>query len=76
MKATAAEKPIWIMVSVIGSGKLKYFGERTHYKHEKGKRSIKAMLWIAVNFLIIPVIQDQSKSKAITDHANGMLRFP
>ena len=28
--ATAPENPIWIMVSVIGNGKLKYFGESTH----------------------------------------------
>lgn len=28
--ATAPENPIWIMVSVIGNGKLKYLGERTH----------------------------------------------
>lgn len=30
--ATSPENPIWIMVSVIGNGKLKYFCERTHYK--------------------------------------------
>lgn len=34
-KATAPENPIWIMVSVIGSGKLKYLGESTHYKNIK-----------------------------------------
>lgn len=31
-KATAPENPIWIMVSVMGNGKLKYFGESTHCK--------------------------------------------
>jgi hypothetical protein len=29
-KATNPENPIWIIVNVIGSGKLKYFGDRTH----------------------------------------------
>lgn len=32
-KDTAPENPIWIMVSVIGSGKLKYLGDSTHCKN-------------------------------------------
>jgi hypothetical protein len=28
--ATAPENPMWIIVSVIGNGKSKYFGDRTH----------------------------------------------
>lgn len=28
--ATMLEKPMWIMVSVMGYGKLKYFADKTH----------------------------------------------
>lgn len=40
-KATPPEKAIWIIVSVIGNGKLKYNVERTHCNKPmviKGKR--------------------------------------
>jgi hypothetical protein len=35
--ATAPENPIWIMVRVIGYGKLKYFVERTHCRWVKNR---------------------------------------
>ena len=51
--ATTPENPIWIIVRVIGYGKLKYFVERTHCKWTKSK----------VIFIIQYLKQTQDKTK-------------